>query len=77
MNKITGGPMTVAAFMLVVAAALILTISYVYAKACPASGAVRLRLQLESVTVDGVLQKDLSIYYRRELVGTTLRAVTP
>jgi hypothetical protein len=74
MKKTNGGPMTVAAIATAIAATLILTISYVYAKACPASGAVPLRLRLESVTVDGVPQEDLSIYYQHNLVSTTLMA---
>jgi len=73
-KKIISGPVSSATFVLIVAATLILMISYVYAMACPSNIVDEFNLQLESVTVDGVVQEDLPEYYSNGLVAVTLEA---
>lgn len=74
MKKYTVGPLFALALALAGATALFLTISYAYAMACPGDTAVRYSLRIESVTIDGIEQQDLSAYYQQELVATTLSA---
>ena len=65
---------SVAALVIAAAAALVLMVSNVLGMACPSNHAEEFTIQIESVTVDGVLQEDLSGYYEQAVVNTTLRA---
>jgi hypothetical protein len=75
-KKFISGPISAATFVLIIASTLILTISYVYAMACPSDIVDEFDLQLESVTVDGVVQVDLPEYYQNGHVNITLEADT-
>jgi hypothetical protein len=65
---------SVAALVLAAAAAVVLMVSNVLGMECPGDHAEQFTLQIESVTVDGVPQEDLTGYYDQAVVNTTLRA---
>jgi hypothetical protein len=74
MKKYTVGPLFALALALAGATALFLTISYAYAMECPHDRADSYSLRIESVTIDGIEQQDLSAYYQPALVAVTLSA---
>ena len=65
---------SVAALVMAAVAALVLMVSNVLGMECPGNHAEEFTLQIESVTVDGVPEEDLSGYYEQAVVNTTLRA---
>ena len=72
MNK----TISVAALVVAVVTALVLTISYAWGMACPSTRGDYFTVRIESVTIDGVLQEDLGDYYNPNFVDVTLRADT-
>jgi len=57
-----------------VAVGMVLLISYAWAMECPSDTSDNLKLELKSVTVDGVQQEDLPAYYQSDAVVVTLSA---
>jgi len=74
MKRYIAGPLFALVLALAFATALFFAISYAYAMECPSDGADSHSLRLESVTIDGVEQRELEAYYKQELVSVTIAA---